>query len=166
MFSAYELFGFMSAALAQEIVETTFNTNKELYKATLAAVAEARKVRPVFLERKPRADRHKDMIDMLGRPRMNPAAAGLIRGWLMKNETAILTDFLNALSIEHKDGAVDDLPEQVDDDKLRAAVQLLLEKHPAEKVAVYLNAFNEMNEVDWPNLKTTLDAEPRLQLGG
>jgi hypothetical protein len=165
MLSAYELFGFMSPTLANEIIESTFAHNKDLYKTTLAAVAEARKVRPVFLERKPRVDRHKDMIDMLGRPRMNLAAATLIRGWLMKSETGLLCDFLNSLGIEHKDGAVDDLPETVDDEKLRTAIQLLLEQHPAEKVSVYLNAFAEMNEVDWPNLKTALDAESRLQLG-
>lgn len=165
MLSAYELFGFMSPTLANEIVESTFSQNKELYKSTLAAVAEARKVRPIFLQRKPRIDRHKDMIDMLGRPRMNLAAATLIRGWLMKNEIALLSDFLNALGIEHKDGAVDDLPETVDDAKLTGAIQILLEKHPAEKVAVYLNAFAEMNEVDWPNLKAALGAESRLQLG-
>jgi hypothetical protein len=78
----------------------------------------------------------------------------------------LLGDFLDALGIEHKEGAVDDLPKTIDDDKLKAAVQIILEKHPAEKAAVYLNAFAEMNEVDWPNLKTALDAEPRLQLGG
>ena len=166
MFSAYELFGFMSPALANEIIESTFAGNKELYKATLSAVADARKVRPLFFERKPRQDRHKDMIDMLGRPRMNVAAGALIRGWLMKNEKAMLVDFLDTLGIEHKDGAVDDLPKTMDDPKLEAGVQLLLEKHPKEKVAIYLNAFNEMNEVDWPNLKTVLDREPRLQLGG
>ena len=83
----------------------------------------------------------------------------------MKNETALLSDFLNSLGIEHKDGAVDDLPESVEDEKLDAAIQLLLDKHPPEKVAVYLNAFAEMNEVDWPNLKTALDRESRLQFG-
>jgi len=35
-----------------------------------------------------------------------------------------------------------------------------------EVVAVYLNAFSEMNEVDWPNLKAMLKSDPRLQLGG
>jgi hypothetical protein len=166
MFTAYELFGFMPPALAGEIVEQTFATNKELYKATLAAVAQARHLRPVFLEKKPRVDRHKDMVDMLSRPRMNAAAAGLIRGWLMKSQTAMLSDFLNALGIENKDGAVDDLPDKVDDEKLKAAVNAILEIHPKEKVAVYLHAFDEMNEVRWENLKGILETEPRLQLAG
>ncbi len=165
MFSAYELFGFMPVALSTEILVKTFETNKELYRATLGAVAEARRVRPVYLERKPRVDRHKDMLDMLSRPRMNVAAATLIRGWLMTNEKAMLVDFLDALGVEHKDGAVDDLPEAIEDEKLKGAVDALLTKHPKEKVTVYLHAFDEMNEVQWGNLKGVLESDPRLQLG-
>ena len=165
MFSAYELFGFMPAALSTEILEKTFSTNKELYRATLGAVAEARRVRPMFLERKPRIDRHKDMVDVLSRPRMNVAAASLIRGWLMTNEKSMLVDFLDALGIEHKDGAVDNLPESIEDEKLKSAVETLLSKHPKEKVTVYLHAFDEMNEVQWGNLKGVLESDARLQLG-
>jgi hypothetical protein len=32
-------------------------------------------------------------------------------------------------------------------------------------VAVYLNAFNGMNETGWPALKTLLESDQRLQLG-
>jgi len=164
MFSAYELFGFMPAPLAAEIVEKTYTTNKELYRATMAAVAEARKLRPVFYERKPRAERHKDMVDMLSRPRMEAAASALIRGWLMTSEVAMLKDFLNTLGIPHKDGAVEELPPTVDDARLKAAVDELLGKHAREKVVVYLHAFDAMNEVRWPNLKELLDKDERLQI--
>jgi hypothetical protein len=164
MFNAYELFGFMPPALATEIVEQTFATQKDLYRATLAAVAEARKLRPVFYERKPRAERHKDMIDMLSRPRLDTAASALIRGWLIKSETAMLKDFLDALGVTHKDGAAEDLPATVDDAKLKGAVDLLLGKYPREKVVVYLHAFDAMNEVRWPNLKDLLEKDERLQL--
>ena len=60
---------------------------------------------------------------------------------------------------------VEDLPPTMDDAKVRTAVDDLLAKYPPEAVAVYLHAFNEMNEVEWPNLKTLLDSDPRLQLG-
>ena len=164
MFNAYELFGFMPPELATEIIERTFATDKELYRATLAAVAGARKLRPVFYERKPRAERHKDMIDMLCRPRLDTAASALIRGWLMKNETAMLKDFLDTLGVTHKAGAAEDLPATVEDAKLKEAVDLLLGKHPREKVVVYLHAFDAMNEVHWANLKELLEKDERLQL--
>jgi hypothetical protein len=54
----------------------------------------------------------------------------------------------------------------MDDAKLGTAVDTVLAKHPPEVVTVYLNAFNEMNEVEWPNLKTMLESDKRLQLGG
>ena len=166
MFTAHELLGFMSPHLAMEILEHAFSSDKELYKATLAAVAQARKVRPVFLERQPRADRHKTMLATLGRPSMEPAAGGLLRGWLLKKHAALLKDFLDALGVPHKDGVVDDLPGTMDDVKLRSAVDIALGKHPAEVVIVYLHAFYEMNEARWPNLKTMLENDPRLQFGG
>jgi hypothetical protein len=73
-------------------------------------------------------------------------------------------EFLNALGIANEKGVVEDLPAAVDDAKLKTAVDTLLAKYPPEAVAVYLNAFNDMNEANWPNLKTLLESEPRLQL--
>ena len=61
---------------------------------------------------------------------------------------------------------VEDLPPTIEEEKLRAAVETLLGKYPPEVVAVYLNAFHDMNEVDWPNLKALLEGDKRLQLGG
>ena len=37
----------------------------------------------------------------------------------------------------------------MDDAKLKSAIEVLLAKYPAEAVAVYLNAFNDMNEAHW-----------------
>ena len=96
---------------------------------------------------------------------LETAAAGLIRAWLLKKHKAMLVDFLNALGIENKDGVVDDLPKEMDDAKLKSAIETLLTKHPPEVVAVYLNAFNDMNEAHWANLKTLLESDARLQLG-
>ena len=165
MLTSHELFGFMSPALAAEIVTFTHETDKPVYKATLAAVAQARHVRPVFLERQPRPQQHAEIIASLARPALETAAAGLIRAWLLKKHKAMLVDFLNALAIENKDGVVDDLPKEMDDAKLKSAIETLLARHPPEVVAVYLNAFNDMNEAHWANLKTLLESDARLQLG-
>jgi hypothetical protein len=48
---------------------------------------------------------------------------------------------------------------------LKTAVDALLAKYPSEAVAVYLHAFNDMNEASWANLKTMLEGDARLQLG-
>ena len=156
----------MSPALATDILQFTLESDKPAYKATLAAVAQARHVRPVFLERQPREARHVAMLAALTKPQMDAAAAALLRAWLVKKHRAMLVDFLNALSIPNEEGVVEDLPAAVEDDKLKAAVELLLGKFPHEVVAVYLNAFNDMNTANWANLKTMLETDTRLQLGG
>ena len=165
MLTSHELIGFMSQGLALDILAYAYESDKPLYRATLSAVAEARKLRPVFLERQPRAQRHATMLTTLARPSLEVIAANLIRTWLLKKHNGLLVDFLNALGIEHKDGVVEDLPATMDDAKLRGAVDAVVVKYPPEVVAVYLNAFNEINEVEWPNLKAMLEADKRLQLG-
>ncbi len=165
MLNSHELFGFMSPALAGEILGYAFESDKPLYRTTLNAVAELRKVRPIYLERQPRAQRHTTMIAILSRPAMELAAGNLLRLWLVKKQNAMLTRFLDALGIPHNNGVVDDLPASMDDAKLLAGVESLLAAHPPEAVAVYLLVFNGMNDANWANLKTLLETDPRLQLG-
>jgi hypothetical protein len=165
MLKSHELLGFMSPALATDILQFTYESDKPAYKATLAAVAQARHVRPVFLERQPRAARHLSMLTSLTLPQMDGAVGALLRAWLVKKHKAMLVDFLNALDIPNEEGVVEDLPAGVDDAKLKAAVELLLGKYQHEVVAVYLNAFNDMNTANWANLKTMLEGDARLQLG-
>jgi hypothetical protein len=165
MLTSHELIGFMSPALAGDILSFAFEADKGLYRTTLNAVAELRKVRPIFLERQPRTQRQATMITSLSRPALEMPAANLIRFWLVKKQNPMLVQFLDALGIPHKEGVVDDLPASVDDDKLRGAVDGLLAKFPHEATAVYLIAFHDMNEVNWPTLKKMLETDPRLQLG-
>jgi hypothetical protein len=155
----------LSPGLANEIVNDAYESDKPTYKATLGAVAQVRHVRPVFLERQPRAQRHDAMVSTLSRPALDAVAGGLIHGWLLKKHKAMLVDFLNTLGLQNNEGVVDNLPAAMDDAKLKSAIETLLKKYPPEAVAVYLNAFNDMNQANWANLKTILESDARLQLG-
>jgi len=155
----------MSPALANDIITFTFENEKPTYRATLNAVAESRHVRGVFLERQPKAQRHATMAASLAKPNLELAAGNLIRIWLLKKYKSMLVDFLNTLEIKNEDGVVEDLPASMDDAKLKSAIESLLGKYLPEAVAVYLNAFNDMNEANWPNLKSLLENDSRLQLG-
>ncbi len=165
MLTSHELFGFMSPGLANDIIAFTFESDKPTYRATLGAVAQARHLRPVFLERQPRPQRQAMMAATLSRPGLETVAGGLIRAWLLKKYEAMLVDFLNALEIQNERGVVENLPAIMDDAKLKSAIDVLVAKYPPEVVAVYLNAFNDMNEANWPNLKNILTSDSRLQLG-
>lgn len=153
----------MPPALATEILEYTFANDKALYRAALDAVAQSRKVRPIFLERQPRAQRHSLMASMLGRPPQRVIADGLIRNWLLKSQSAMLIDFLDALKIPHEKGAVETLPDSVEDATLQSAVEGLLTKYPPDSVALYLHAFNDMNQARLSNLDAMVQTDPRLK---
>jgi hypothetical protein len=164
MMTLNEIIGFMSPDLANEILDDTFKEDKQLYKAIGAEVAAGLKLRPIFFEQKPRAERNKIILDMLTRPRMQNSAASLLRGWLVKTEAPMLADFLETLGIPHKNGVVEDFPETVDETKVNAAIDKLLEKYPQEKVLVYLNSFSAMNDAPWEPLTKRLKEDKRLQL--
>ena len=161
---SHQLFAAISPALTTEILEYNFANDKQLYRAALDAVAQVRKVRLIFLERQPRAERHAAMAQSLARPGLALAADSLIRNWLLKKHSSLLTDFLDALKIPHEKGAVENLPPSVEDAALQAAVEGLLAKHPPEIVAVYLHAFSDMNETRWANLDAMLEKDERLKL--
>jgi len=164
MMTLNELIGFMSPELANEILDDTFAEEKPVYKAISAEVASALKLRPAFFEQKPRKERNKIILDMLTRPRMQDTAAALLRGWLVKTEAPMLSDFLDTLGIQHKNGVVEDFPETIDESKLNEAVDKLLGKYPQEKVLLYLNSFNAMNDAPWDSLTKRLQDDKRLQL--
>ena len=77
----------------------------------------------------------------------------------------MLCDFLDTLGIAHDEqGGIENLPPCPDAEKVRAAVDSLLGKYPADAVAVYLNSFQGMDIAGWPPLAEILDNDPRLQL--
>jgi hypothetical protein len=161
---SYQMFAALTPELAARILENLHSTQKDLYKTTLAAAAQSLKVRPVFLERQPRADRNKRLAHALGRADMDTVAGNVIGAWLLKCQTPLLGDFLDALKITHDKGVVEDLPKTIEDSALTAAVEGLLAKHPQEVVTLYLQAFYTMNEVEWPALTLMLRDDIRLQL--
>jgi hypothetical protein len=161
---SHQLFAAVSPALAAEILEYNFANDKKIYRAALDAVAQMRKVRLVYLERQPRAERHPAVLSALTRPNLELAADSLLRSWLLKKYSSLLTDFLDALKITHEKGAVENLPASVEDAALQSAVEGLLAKHPPQVVALYLHAFGDMNDIQWPNLDALLKGDPRLKL--
>jgi hypothetical protein len=163
--TANELFLAISPALATRILDDVHASDKELYRVALNAVAQVRRVRPLFLERQPRADRHRQMAETLLRSDMETIAGNVISGWLVKNHQQMLVDFLNALNVPNEKGVVENLPTTVPDADLDKAIELLLSKYEPETVALYLRAFNDLNEAKWPNLATKLDSDERLKLG-
>ena len=163
MLNSFELLGYISADLSNRILSDSAEDNREVYDTTLAGVAKLRRMRPQFLKSQPKPARHKLMIESLKRPAFEEVASQLLRGWLIKHQQGMLTQFLDALKIEHEDGVVEDLPEIITDEAMEAAISGLLAQHDKEIVILYLHAFHSMNDAGWSNLEAALDSDERLQ---
>lgn len=156
----------MSPGLNAELLSHLLAEDKPAYKATLAALANQRKLRPIFVERKPRPERHAWIHNALGQKISDEVAMNLLQFWLLKAQSEMLVTFLDELGIEHDGkGAVDQLPAAPEKVKLAEVINVLLEKYPREAVAVYLHAFQSMDISGWPSLAELLEEDERLHLG-
>ena len=162
---ASEIFQHLSPATAEQVLAFLQETEKPTYKVAIQTLAAQRKLRPVFVERKPRAERHAWLQAALGRPQGEQIAANLLQMWLMGSQSPMLCDFLDALGIEHDEhGGIETLPPCPPSDKLDAAVDGILAKYPAETVATYLQCFQSMDIAGWPPLAEKLEQDGRLRL--
>ena len=160
-----ELFTQMSAGLAGEIFAHLQANARPTYGLALQALATQRRLRPVFVERKPRTERYAWLQAALGRAASDPVAANLLQTWLTGAQAPMLCDFLNALGIAHDGkGNIDALPPCPGAEPLHAAVDELLAKYPAETVIVYLHCFLAMDPEAWSLLAELLATDPRLRL--
>ena len=161
----YEIFAALSPAVTEQLFSYIHEQEKPLYKATIDTLAKQRKLRPIFVERKPRAERHTWMKDALGRKINEAVAAHLLQIWLVGSQAKLLCDFLDGLGISHDDnGTIEALPPAPPKEKLKEVIDDLVTKHDPSVVAVYLNAFQALDDTGWPTLAELLAEDPRLQL--
>lgn len=164
---SHEIFQHMTPALAGEILSYLQKEQTPVYKSVVQGLAQQRKLRALFVERKPPAERYVWLQAALGRKASDPFAAHLLQSWLLGARKSLLCDFLDSLGIAHDaDGTVEELPESPTREKLREVIGELLAKYPTETVAVYLHAFHDMDStVSWPPLGEVLAEDERLELG-
>ncbi|MEI8341214.1 MAG: hypothetical protein WCH43_06715 [Verrucomicrobiota bacterium] len=164
--TAHEIFSRIPAAQASDIFTWLHDKEKKLYKATLEALAKQRHLRAVFVERKPRGERHAWIHEALGRKANDDVSAQILQIWVVGEHSKLPRDFLDLLGIKHDDnGTVDELPAEPAPGKLKPAVDALLEKHEPSLVVTYLHAFHALNDQGWQTLGALLEEDDRLKIG-
>jgi hypothetical protein len=164
---ACEIFQHISPTLGTEIIRYLRTDLKEVYRAAVTTLAQQKKLRPEFVQKKPGDQQIAWILDSLRFKSSEAVGEQILQVWLMKAEAPMLVTFLDALEVPHDgNGGIDgDIPKDFDPAKARAAVAALLEKHPAEKAAVYLNIFQLQQAGGWPAITEAVTAHPNLKLG-
>src|ERR1700759_4240294 len=136
----YEIFSKLSPELTNEIFAYLLESEKPVYKAMIQNIASRRKLRPVFIERKPKNERHLWLQQALSLKSADDIAIQLLQIWLLGAQREMICQFLDSLGIEHDGkGVVENLPSQPSREKLEATLTSLLEKRPPEVVTLYLH---------------------------
>lgn len=161
--TAHELFATYSAGEAGEIFSWLHENDKAAYKTTVGMLATRRKLRPVFVERKPRDERHAWMREALSRPANADLATEILQAWVMGAQEQLVCDFLDALKVPHDGkGMLETLPAEPAGGAVEAAVDGLFARHPAVAVRTYLHLFCSMDMTEWPGLRALVASDSRL----
>lgn len=163
---AYQLFQSITQKLAHQIFQDLREEQKDVYKSVLASLAQEKKLRPVFVQRKPVDQQISWMAATCKLKLVDNVAEHILQIWLLKSQKDLILTFLKALDIEHdEDGTVEDLPEELDEKKLKATVTKLLKKHDPEILTLYLYVFQLQQSEGWDVLAKILESDGRLYLG-
>ena len=101
MLASNVIFQKISEDLSQEIVKFIRGEEKEAYKSILAGLAESRRVRTVFVQKRPVEKQILWMVQSLKLKTGELVADQVLQIWLLKAKTDMLTSFLDKLGIEH-----------------------------------------------------------------
>jgi len=152
--------------MAEEVFRNLRETSRDVYKGVIISLAKERRLRPVFIQRKP----VEAQVDWLVKTAKLKSSDGVVEHvlqvWLLKSHKELLIDFLDAIGLPHDgDGTVDELPDELDADKVGPAIDVLLKNRSPELVATYLWVFQLQKPGGWPPLTERLQQDPRLAFG-
>ena len=155
-----EIFGRLSVPRATGILNWLYENDREAYRSCAGMLATRRKLRPVFVERKPRDERNLWIREALTKSSNADLALETLQIWVLGKNERLVCDFLDALGIKHDGkGLIDELPAEPDAKMVSAAVEAILAKYSPEDVWIYLHLFAGM-DTPWPHLKGLLMTHP------
>jgi hypothetical protein len=163
----HELFKLLDPVIVAELFTTFREEEREIYKSAVASLAQARKLRPIFVQKKPVTEQIAWMHKTLGLRGSDMIAEHLLQVWFMKFQQPLLINFCDGMDIAHNgEGSVEgELPKQLDAEKLRATVESLFGDFNPKIVSLYLHVFNLQTPGGWESLTAALESDDRIKLG-
>lgn len=163
---AYEIYTAVDPAVVHSMLDWFRAHDRNVYKSAVATLAQARKLRAIFVQRKSLQDQYAWILKTLQSKACDTIGEHLVQAWLMAGNKEMLAAFCDIVGIAHNgEGSVTgDLPAEIDAAKLDAAVDELLGRFDPKVVTVYLRVFNLQKPGGWPTLEAKLESDERLKL--
>ncbi len=164
--NAHELYAAVSPSIVTDMLDWFRSHDRNVYKSAVASLASHRKLRPVFIEKKPLVEQYAWIQKMLTLKACGAIGEHLLQAYLMAGQQEMLAAFCDGMGIEHdgKGSVSGELPATLDDAKLNQTIDALLAKFKPQLVTLYLTCFNRQTEGGWPELSARLQSDARLTL--
>ena len=161
--TAHQVLARIPTAETAAILEWLQDNDRAAYKTCAGLLATRRKLRPVFIERKPKGERNAWMAEALGKPASSDMANEILQSWVLGANGKMVCEFLDSLKIPHDGhGLIETLPPEPAAGEVDSAVETLFANHPATAVLIYLNLFVSMEMAEWPHLANRVSSDPRI----
>ncbi len=163
---AHEIYQQIDSAVVAQMLDWFRANDRNVYKSAVSSIAANRKLRPVFVQKKTLPEQYAWIHKSLQSKPCDMIGEHLMQVWLMAGNQALLVTFCDALKIPHDGkGAVEgELPDELDAELLKAAIEQLLANHDARVVTVYLHMFNMQRPDGWPQIAALLAENSQLKL--
>jgi hypothetical protein len=164
--NAYQIYQNADPALISDLFTWLRKEEKDLYKNAISTLANDRKLRPVFVLKKSLPDQFTWLHKTLKLKSTDMMGEHLFQLFFMKGNEELLVTFCDAMGIEHdgKGSVEGELPETLDADKAKEAVDALLAKFDSKLVTAYLYVFNLQTPGGWDSISAILGSNERLKL--
>lgn len=163
---AHELYATADPALFTQMFDWFRANDRNVYKSAVATLAQNRKLRPVFIEKKPLAEQYAWILKTLKLRACDTIGEHLLQAYLMAAQQSLLAMFCDGMGIPHdgKGSVVGELPKKLDAERLSATVDRLAGLFDLKLLALYLHCFNMQTPGGWPELSAKLESDERLKL--
>ena len=163
---AHELFTAADPALVTQMLDWFRDHDRNVYKSAVATLAQSKKLRLVFIQKKPLPEQYAWILKTLRSKQADTIGEHLLQAWFMAGNQEMLAKFCDAMGIEHdgKGSVTGDLPTEIDTAKLDGAVDTLVSTYDPKVVALYLHVFNLQRPGGWEALSAKLEGDSRLAL--
>lgn len=163
---AHELYTAVDPEVVSQMLNWFRDNDRSVYKSAVATLAQSRKLRPVFIQKKPLPEQYAWILKTLKMKSSDTIGEHLLQAWFMAGNQEMLAKFCDAIGLEHdgKGSVTGDLPKDLDSEKLDAAVDTLVADFDPKIVTLYLRVFNLQRFGGWETLGSKLESDSRLVL--
>jgi hypothetical protein len=163
---AYEIYSAVDPSIVNQMLDWFRAHDRNVYKSAVASLAEKRKLRPVFVEKKTMPEQYAWIHKTLKINACNTIGEHLMQAYLMAGQQSLLAMFCDGMGIPHdgKGSVVGELPKKLDTERLNSTIDKLIEIFDPKLITLYLRCFNLQVANGWPELSDKLASDPRLTL--